>query len=160
MPTDGRLLLLGSRRPESLGGFITTNSDAGTVGRITISNPFLILSNGGDVLAQGQQGGADVRIQSNFWLRSSDRPNRIGVDGNLVLDSQFTNPADSGEIANPDFADGLRILNTRCERVKESNATSAFSVGRLGPSVISSAARSRGQLAANLSDNLVGTCAP
>ncbi len=114
-------------------GVITTSSGANTGGLITIANPSLILSTGGSILALGEQGGANVEITSQFFIRSSDRLNEVSVDGSLVLDSQVgeqiaaTPPVDLG------FLDASGILSGQCAPARQGEGQSRFSSRITGP---------------------------
>jgi large exoprotein involved in heme utilization and adhesion len=128
MPSTGVLRL------ESRGALtgISTSSGPGTGGRITIASPYLILSNGGVILALGEQGGANVQISSDFFVRSSDRINLVSVDGSLVLDSQIGDPSTGTEAQDVSFLDASSVLRGQCAGIR-SGATSAFTSRVTGP---------------------------
>jgi len=127
-PEDGVLRLDGLEP-----SVITTSSGANTGGVIAIANPSLILSTGGSILALGEQGGANVQIVSEFFIRSSDRLNEVSVDGSLVLDSQVgeqiaaTPPVDLG------FLDASGILSGQCAPLRAGGRTSQFTSRITGP---------------------------
>ena len=127
LPDDGFLGLSGTDP-----GVITTSSGADTGGRITISNPFLILSEGGSILALGEQGGANVQIRSSFFIRSSDTINLLSVDGDLVLDSQIGDQITGTEPVDLGFLDASSILSGQCA-VSSSGRTSRFTSQVTGP---------------------------
>ncbi|MDA7788084.1 hypothetical protein N8940_02500, partial [Sphingomonadaceae bacterium] len=109
-----------------------TSSGADTGGRITIANPFLILSEGGSILALGEQGGANVQIRSSFFIRSSDTINLLSVDGSLVLDSQIGDQITGTEPVDISFIDASGILSGQCT-ASSSGRTSRFSSQITGP---------------------------
>ncbi|WP_299193696.1 filamentous hemagglutinin N-terminal domain-containing protein [uncultured Erythrobacter sp.] len=128
LPSDGFLGLSG-RDP----GVITTSSGANTGGRITISDPFLILSEGGSILALGEQGGANVQISSDFFIRSSDTVNLISVDGSLLIESNVGEQITGTEVPTVDFLDASGILSGVCAAVRRSGEVSQFSTRITGP---------------------------
>ncbi len=128
LPDDGFLLLAGS-----LPGVITTSSGANTGGIIKISNPFLILSDGGNILALGEQGGANVIIRSQFFIRSADRLNLLSVDGSLTLDSQIGDQITGTEAIDIPFLDASGILSGQCAGARSSGQISRFIRQITGP---------------------------
>ncbi|MEL1250959.1 filamentous hemagglutinin N-terminal domain-containing protein [Aurantiacibacter gilvus] len=128
LPLDGFLYLAG-REP----GVITTSSGANTGGQIIISDPFLILSEGGSILALGQQGGANVQIQSAFFIRSSDRINLVSVDGSLLIESNVGEQITGTEVADIPFLDASGILSGQCTGVRQGGEVSQFSSRVTGP---------------------------
>lgn len=128
LPLDGFLYLAG-RDP----GVITTSSGANTGGQIIISDPFLILSEGGSILALGQQGGANVQIQSAFFIRSSDRINLVSVDGSLLIESNVGEQITGTEVADIPFLDASGILSGQCTGVRQGGEVSQFSSRVTGP---------------------------
>ncbi|TAD77384.1 MAG: filamentous hemagglutinin N-terminal domain-containing protein [Sphingomonadales bacterium] len=109
-PTNGVLLLRGATRS----GVITTSSGPGTGGIITIASPYLILSDGGQILALGEASGADVLIQSGFFIRSADRLNLLSVNGSLLLDSQVGDLSTGAEQVDLSFLDASSVLRGQC----------------------------------------------
>jgi len=112
---------------------ITTSSGPGTGGRITISDPYLILSDGGRILALGQQGGANVRITSDFFIRSSDRLNLVSVDGSLIVDSEVGDLSSGAQVADLSFLDASAVLRSQCAAAGAQGQTSRLSVRSAGP---------------------------
>ncbi len=129
LPSDGLLRLAGQELP----GVITTSSGANTGGRIIISDPFLIVSEGGSILALGQQGGANVEIQSAFFIRSSDALNLVSVDGSLLIESNVGEQITGTEVAEVPFLDASGILSGQCAGVRQSGELSQFSSRITGP---------------------------
>ncbi|HYD46233.1 MAG TPA: hypothetical protein VEA79_13290, partial [Phenylobacterium sp.] len=129
LPSDGFLFLTGEDAP----GVITTSSGPGTGGRITIGEPYAVISDNGRILALGQAGGANVAIQSQFFIRSADRLNLVSVDGSLVIDSQIDNV--SSGVAAPDvsFLDASSVLRGQCPPARLGGAASQLSLRALGP---------------------------
>ncbi len=95
-------------------GVITTSSGPGTGGRIFISNPYLILSDGGDILALGDSAGANVEVTANFYIRSADRLNLLEVDGDLLVDSQVGDLSTGAEPIDVSFLDASAVLRGQC----------------------------------------------
>jgi filamentous hemagglutinin family protein len=128
LPAGGRLQLEGAGAP----GVITTSSGPGTGGRITISNPYLILSHGGRILALGEEGGANVALQSSFFIRSADRLNEVSVNGSLVLDTQVGDLSSGIEAEDVSFLDASSVLRGQCP-ASGSSGVSQFSTRSIGP---------------------------
>lgn len=128
MPRTGTLLLRGAGQS----GLITTSSGPGTGGLITIASPFLILSDGGQILALGEEFGADVAIQSNFYIRSSDRLNLLSVDGSLLLDSEIGDLSTGAEQIDLSFLDASAVLRGQCAASRR-GGTSQLNLRATGP---------------------------
>jgi filamentous hemagglutinin family protein len=129
LPTNGQLILEGVTRP----GTITTSSGPGTGGRITISDPYLILSQGGQILALGAQGGANVFINAQFFIRSADRVNLLSVDGALIVDSQVNDLSSGTRAPDLSFLDASSVLRGQCPIVRARGTVSQFSAHMTGP---------------------------
>lgn len=129
LPDDGFLQLAGADRP----GIITTSSGPGTGGRIIIGNPFLVLSEGGRILALGQEGGANVLLTSAFFIRSADRLNLVSVDGSLIVDSQVGDLSSGTEAIDLSFLDASAVLRGQCSGADDTGRTSRFSARPTGP---------------------------
>lgn len=125
MPRGSVLTLEGARLP----GVITTSSGPQTGGRIVINHPLAIISNGGSILAQGQQGGANVQIAADYFIRSSDRPNLLSVDGQLALETLSNDVASGLESDSLTFEDASGVLRAQCANV----ASGAASVLQIAP---------------------------
>lgn len=131
MPATSTLIL---RARAGAAGFITTSSGPGTGGIITIASPYLILSDGGAILAKGQAFGADVLIQSNFYIRSADRVNRLSVDGGLIVDSEVGDLSTGSESIDLSFLDASSVLRGQCA-VARSGGVSQLNTRIIGPYV-------------------------
>lgn len=129
LPRDGFLQLAGADRP----GVISTSSGPGTGGRIIIGDPFLILSEGGRILALGEEGGANVLLTSAFFIRSADRLNLVSVDGSLIVDSQVGDLSSGTEAIDLSFLDASAVLRGQCAGADTSGRTSRFSARPTGP---------------------------
>ncbi|WP_421850229.1 filamentous hemagglutinin N-terminal domain-containing protein [Novosphingobium sp.] len=125
----GILQLVGAHDP----GVITTSSGPGTGGVITISDPLAIISNGGSILAKGQAGGADVRIASEYFIQSADRPNVISVDGSIRLQSNIYDVSAGTAPPSLDFLDASRVLLGQCASARATGETSRISWRNTGP---------------------------
>jgi filamentous hemagglutinin family protein len=131
MPGTSTLLLRGRGGAP---GFITTSSGPGTGGIITIASPYLILSDGGAILAKGQAFGADVLIRSNFYIRSADRVNQLSVDGGLIVDSEVGDLSTGSESADLSFLDASSVLRGQCAAAR-TGGVSQFTARVTGPYV-------------------------
>jgi hypothetical protein len=117
---------------KSASGVVTTSSGASRGGRITISNPLAIISNGGDILALGQAGGANVNITTTTLISSSDRLNRVSVDGALVLDSQVQDVSRGLEEDVIPPVDIGEVLKNQCRAARLTGAISALRFTGIG----------------------------
>lgn len=127
LPRTGTLLLRGV----AISGFITTSSGPGTGGIITIASPFLILSDGGQITALGQSFGADVLLQSDFFIRSADRLNLLSVDGLLLVDSQVGDLSAGAEPIDLSFLDAASVLRDQCSGAR--GGTNRLNLRAIGP---------------------------
>jgi hypothetical protein len=131
MPGTGLLTLESSdpRRPS----LITTSSGPGTGGVIAISDPRAIISNGGSILALGEQGGANVQLDSQYLISSSDRLNRIEVSGNFLLEA-IAYDVSAGTV-NRDISviDASGVLRGQCAAVRQTGQVSQLVVRPIGP---------------------------
>ena len=103
-------------------GVITTSSGPGTGGVITIANPLAVISNGGTILAQGQQAGAFVVISSRYFINSADRRNIIEVDGSINVQANLFDV--SAGLSNPGiyFLDSSKVLSGQPTTLPSSRA--------------------------------------
>lgn len=129
MPEDGIFELRGDRVPS----FVTTSSGPGTGGRINISRPRAVISDGGAILALGQARGADVDIVSGYLIRSADATNSITVDGDLVLDSQLEDVSEGADTTETPFADAYSILIGQCAGTRSDGKVSLLELHYRGP---------------------------
>lgn len=123
----GTVLLRGGADP----GVITTSSGPSTGGQILIANPYLILSDGGYILALGDRANANVQVAANFYIRSADRLNLIAVDGNLLVDSQVGDLSTGAEPIDVSFLDASTVLRGQC--AAGGRGQSRFSTRVTGP---------------------------
>lgn len=131
LPSDSYLRLDGRDAP----GVITTSSGPGTGGKIIISEPLAVISNGGRILALGQAQGANVQLRSNFFIRSADRVNQLSVDGTLVVDSQVSDVSAGASIPDVSFLDASGVLRGQCPAARNGGVTSQLSLRAFGPYV-------------------------
>ena len=131
MPDDGLLRLEGAVAP----GVITTSSGPGTGGRIIIAAPRAIISNGGSILALGQRGGANVQIQSRFFISSADRPNLVAVNGSFLLEAQAGDVSRGTVERDLSVIDASGVLRGQCAAVRETGRVSELVLRPLGPYV-------------------------
>ncbi|MBX9860846.1 MAG: filamentous hemagglutinin N-terminal domain-containing protein [Sphingomonas sp.] len=127
-PRTGTLVLRGAADS----GVITTSSGPGTGGIITIASPYLILSDGGQILALGDAFGADVLLQSDFYIRSSDRLNLLSVAGALLVDSQVGDLSTGAEQIDLSFLDASSVLRGQCAATRR-GGTNQFNLRATGP---------------------------
>jgi large exoprotein involved in heme utilization and adhesion len=129
MPETG-LLLFQSRGTPSL---ITTSSGPGTGGRIFIARPRAIITNGGQILALGQEGGANVQIATDFFIRSADRFNRVAVDGAFLLEATVGDISSGTVNRDLSVIDASGVLRGQCASVRSSGQVSQLVVRPIGP---------------------------
>ena len=129
LPRNSYVVLEGATAP----GVITTSSGPGTGGRITLSDPVAIISNGGQILALGQERGANVQLTSDFFIRSADRVNQLSVDGLLVLDSQVSDVSAGVTIPDISFLDASSVLRGQCPAARQRGASSLLRMRPFGP---------------------------
>ncbi|OYU35663.1 filamentous hemagglutinin N-terminal domain-containing protein [Novosphingobium sp. PASSN1] len=129
MPATGIFSLIGAGDP----GVVTTSSGPGTGGRITISNPLALVSNGGSILAQGQLGGALLALDSRFFIQSADRANRIAVDGAIRIDSSFYDVSAGTSPPLVDFLDASKVLLGQCASARATGEASRIGWRNTGP---------------------------
>lgn len=128
LPRTGTLVLRGAADS----GVITTSSGPDTGGIITIASPYLILSDGGQILALGDVFGADVLLQSDFYIRSSDRLNLLSVAGALLVDSQVGDLSTGAEQIDLSFLDASSVLRGQCAATRR-GGSNQFNVRATGP---------------------------
>lgn len=128
LPRTGTLVLRGAADS----GVITTSSGRDTGGIITIASPYLILSDGGQILALGDAFGADVLLQSDFFIRSSDRLNLLSVNGALLVDSQVGDLSTGAEQTDLSFLDASSVLRGQCA-VTRRGGTNQLNLRATGP---------------------------
>jgi filamentous hemagglutinin family protein len=129
MPADGLLRLQGRSAP----GVITTSSGPGTGGTIIIQRPLAIISNGGEIRAQGQQRGAFAIFDSQFFINSMDRANLVAVDGSIAVDASIYDVSSGTTTPTVAFLDASRVLSGQCASARASGETSQLSARPLGP---------------------------
>jgi hypothetical protein len=122
-------------------GAIDTSSGSDTGGRIVIGaprselagNPFAIISTGGSITALGERGGANVVIETNFFIRSSDRANIVAVDGDFLLEATADDVSSGTSGREVSVIDASRVLRGQCPAARASGQLSQFSVRPVGP---------------------------
>ncbi len=129
MPDTG-LLVLQSQGTPSL---ITTSSGPGTGGRIFIARPLAIITNGGQILALGQEGGANVQIATDFFIRSADRFNRVAVDGAFLLEATVGDISSGTVNRDLSVIDASGVLRGQCASARASGQVSQLVVRPIGP---------------------------
>jgi len=114
-------------------GVIQTSSGPGTGGAIRILDPLAIISNGGAILALGQQAGANVLIQSRYFINSTDRLNVVNVDGEFNLDTGLYDVS-SGTVARElSVLDASKVLRGQCPAARSTGAVSQLITRPVGP---------------------------
>ena len=127
----GLLVLKGAGAP----GVIQTSSGAATGGKITISDPLAIISNGGAILALGQQRGANVVIQSRYFINSTDRPNTVEVDGDIRLETGLYDVSSGTVNRDLSVLDASKVLRGQCPAARSTGAVSQLITRPVGPYV-------------------------
>jgi hypothetical protein len=112
---------------------ITTSSGPGVGGRISISEPYAIFADGSSILALGEAGGANVRITSDFLIRSFHSTNTVSVDGTLLFDSQIQDMSQGSETPELAFQDASSVLAGQCSGALLTGEVSRLGVARPGP---------------------------
>lgn len=130
MPDEVGIVLLDSHGAASA---ITTFSNSSAGGMISIVNPLAVISNGGAIRAQGQSGGANVLIASEYFIASADRVNQIAVDGAFHLDSNIYDVSNGTAVPSVAFVDASKVLSGQCASARNSGETSRLAVRATGP---------------------------
>jgi filamentous hemagglutinin family protein len=131
MPRTGILKLQGATAP----GVIQTSSGPGTGGRITISSPLAIVSNGGSLLALGQLRGANAVIQSRYFINSTDRLNTVSVDGELLLQTGVYDVSSGTTTRELSVLDASKVLRGQCPSARAAGVVSQLVSRPVGPYV-------------------------
>lgn len=129
MPANALLVLEGAEAP----GSIQTSSGAGTGGRIVITSPRAIISNGGAILALGEQRGANVVIESRYFINSADRANVVAVDGEFVLAAGLYDVSSGTVNRNLSVVDASKVLRGQCPSVRSTGEVSQLITRPVGP---------------------------
>jgi filamentous hemagglutinin family protein len=129
MPTDGLLILEGVTNP----GVIETSSGPGTGGIITIARPLAIILNGGMIMALGESGGANVQIDTPYFIASSDRFNSVAVDGSLTFANAIYDVSAGTVDADLAMVDASGVLRNQCSAARASGELSVLDVRPIGP---------------------------
>lgn len=129
VPRPGLVILEGGALP----GLILTSSGPGTGGMITLVDPLAIISNGGRILALGEQRGANVVIQSRYFINSTDRRNVVSVDGDFMLQTGLYDVS-SGTVARElSVLDASKVLRGQCPAARSTGAVSQLITRPVGP---------------------------
>ncbi len=125
----GLFVLEGAEAP----GVIQTSSGPGTGGAITIVDPLAIISNGGRILALGQQRGANVQIQSRYFINSTDRLNVVDVDGDFRLQTGLYDVSSGTVSRDLSVLDASKVLRGQCPAARSTGAVSQLITRPVGP---------------------------
>lgn len=125
----GLFVLEGAEAP----GVIQTSSGPGTGGAITIVDPLAIISNGGRILALGQQRGANVVIQSRYFINSTDRLNVVDVDGDFRLQTGLYDVSSGTVSRDLSVLDASKVLRGQCPAARSTGAVSQLITRPVGP---------------------------
>jgi filamentous hemagglutinin family protein len=125
----GLFVLEGGEAP----GVIQTSSGPGTGGAITIVDPLAIISNGGRILALGQQRGANVQIQSRYFINSTDRLNVVDVDGDFRLQTGLYDVSSGTVSRDLSVLDASKVLRGQCPAARSTGAVSQLITRPVGP---------------------------
>jgi len=129
MPTDGLLTLIGANEP----GVIETSSGPGTGGIITIGTPLAIISHGGVISALGDAGGANVRIDTPYFIASSDRLNIVAVNGSLTFSNGIYDVSAGTSDVDLSMLDASSVLQGQCSSVHATGRVSQLNIRPSGP---------------------------
>jgi large exoprotein involved in heme utilization and adhesion len=126
---SGLLVLEGADAP----GVIQTSSGPGTGGAITILDPLAIVSNGGAILALGKQRGANVQIQSRYFINSTDRLNVVDVDGDFRIQTGLFDVSSGTVSRDLSVLDASKVLRGQCPAARSTGAVSQLITRPVGP---------------------------
>jgi hypothetical protein len=117
-------------------GTIQTSSGVGTGGRITIASPLAIASNGGSILALGQQRGANVAIRAKYFINSSDRLNTVAVDGEFHLVAGLYDVSAGTVSRDLSVLDASKVLRGQCPVARATGQVSQLVTRQVGPYIL------------------------
>ena len=129
MPAGSILILEGVSEP----GVIETSSGPGQGGVISISNPLAIISNGGRISALGDSGGANVQIDTDYFIVSSDRLNIVEVNGTLAFANAIYDVTAGTVDADLTIVDASSVLRNHCSAARSSGELSQLQLRSVGP---------------------------
>jgi hypothetical protein len=129
MPNDGLLTLIGENEP----GVIETSSGPGTGGIITIGTPLAIISHGGVIRALGDSGGANVRIDTPYFIASADRLNIVDVNGTLTFSNGIYDVSAGTSDVDLSMLDASSVLQGQCSSVRATGQVSQLNIRPAGP---------------------------
>ena len=118
---------------KTLPGTIETSSGPGTGGIITIASPLAIIINGGTISALGEAGGANVRIDTNYFIPSSDRINVVEVNGTLTFSNAIYDVSSGTTDADLSMLDASGVLQGQCSSMRASGNVSQLNIRPSGP---------------------------
>ncbi|HLZ77445.1 filamentous hemagglutinin N-terminal domain-containing protein [Phenylobacterium sp.] len=131
MPAGTILKLTGATAP----GSIDTSSGAGTGGRIVIGTPLAVVLNGGSILALGQQRGANVLLQSTYFVDSVDRPNTVAVDGEFKIVAGLYDLSSGAVSRDLSVLDASKVMRGQCPAARSTGQVSQLITRPVGPYV-------------------------
>ena len=126
---SGILVLEGAKAP----GSIETSSGAGTGGRISIAAPRAVISNGGSILALGELRGANVVIQSRYFISSTDRANTVDVAGEFKLVTGAYDVSSGTVSRDLSVLDASKVLRGQCPAARSTGQVSQLISRPVGP---------------------------
>jgi len=129
MAENALLILEGGNEP----AVIETSSAPTRGGSITIKKPLAIISNGGRILARGQDPQAFVDIEAGFFINSADRLNVLEVQGTLVLQAQVDDVSSGTLDRDLSVIDASRVLRGQCPTARSTGILSQLTVRPIGP---------------------------
>ncbi|MGZ6037867.1 MAG: beta strand repeat-containing protein [Phenylobacterium sp.] len=131
MPAGTILNLTGATSP----GQIDTSSGAGTGGRIVIGTPLAVVLNGGSILALGQQRGANVLIDSTYFVDSADRSNTVAVDGEFRIVAGLYDLSSGVVGRDLSVLDASKVMRGQCPAARSTGEVSQLITRPVGPYV-------------------------
>ncbi|MBI1200475.1 MAG: filamentous hemagglutinin N-terminal domain-containing protein [Phenylobacterium sp.] len=131
IPRPGLFVLEGAEQP----GIIQTSSGTDTGGKITIADPLAVISNGGLIQALGQTSGANVQITSRYFINSTDRVNRVDVNGEVQIETGLYDVASGVTVRDLSVLDASKVLRGQCPAARSTGVVSQLVTRPVGPYV-------------------------
>jgi filamentous hemagglutinin family protein len=114
-------------------GVIATSSGPGTGGKITISDPLAIISNGGRIQALGEQSGANIALRSRYFIKAADLGDPVEVNGELNIQVSVYDVSSGVVAADISVLDASRVLRGQCPAARSTGAVSQLITRPVGP---------------------------
>ncbi|WP_293458867.1 filamentous hemagglutinin N-terminal domain-containing protein [Phenylobacterium sp.] len=131
IPRPGLFVLEGALSP----GIIQTSSGTATGGMIVIADPLAVISNGGLIQALGQTTGANVSIVSRYFINSTDRVNRVDVNGEVQIETGLYDVTSGVTVRDLSVLDASKVLRGQCPSARSTGVVSQLITRPVGPYV-------------------------